>query len=270
MPHFVDVLELVVQLDGFLQFGGAPRTGQCALLVGVCAPGRSLQERFGHFFFDTGGIRGEDSTLDDTKVNVNVRVTRLRDESRMTFGVDARLVDPEVQGGVIDVVDLLTRCHAMVQLDVIGASSTEGITQVERVHELQGIHVHLDVGRGLFEAGPLAFPHFNDVVPSHVKQFHFLLGLLINIVHGTITETQMFFVMFRITLGKPVPKAPVEFVGGVGVLTVAIDEETSGRYAILAGIACVLNVMALTGMRMVWAGAGHQVMIFQIFVAAPG
>ena len=103
--------------------------------------------------------------MEDTKVNVNVRVTRLRDESRITFGVDARLVDPGVQGGVIDVVDLLTWCHAMVQLGGIAASSTKGVTGVERVHELQGIHVRLDVGRGLFEASPLAFPHFNDVVP---------------------------------------------------------------------------------------------------------
>jgi len=53
----------------------------------------------------------------------------------------------------------------MVKLDGIGASSAEGVTGVERVHELQGIQVRLDVRRGLFEAGPLAFPHFNDVVP---------------------------------------------------------------------------------------------------------
>ena len=103
--------------------------------------------------------------MDDTKVNVDVRVTRLRDESRMTFGVDARLVDPGVQGRVIDVVDLLTRCHVMVEFDGIGASSTEGVTRVERFHKLQGIHVRLDVRRGLFEAGPLIFPHFNNVVP---------------------------------------------------------------------------------------------------------
>ena len=88
-----------------------------------------------------------------------------RGHENVEVGVDARLVDPGVQGGVVDVVDLLTRCHVMVQLDGIGASSTEGVTGVERVHELQGIHVRLDVGRGLFEAGPLAFPHFNDVVP---------------------------------------------------------------------------------------------------------
>ena len=55
MPHFVEVLDLVPQLDGFLQIGGAPRPGQGAFLVGVCAPVRSLQRRFGHFFFDTSG-----------------------------------------------------------------------------------------------------------------------------------------------------------------------------------------------------------------------
>ena len=47
----------------------------------------------------------------------------------------------------------------------------------------------------------------------------------------------------------------MEFVDGVGVLTVAIHEETSGGYAILTGIARVLNVMTLTGMGMVWFGA---------------
>ena len=110
-------------------------------------------------------MRGKDSALDDTKVNANVRVTRFRDESRTLFGVDARLVDPGVQGSVIGVVDLLTRGHTMVQLDGIGASTAEGVRRVERVHKLQGIHVRLDVGGGLLEMGPFAFPHFNDVVP---------------------------------------------------------------------------------------------------------
>ena len=42
MPHLVDVLDVVAQLDGFLQFGGVPRTGQGALVIGVCALLRSL------------------------------------------------------------------------------------------------------------------------------------------------------------------------------------------------------------------------------------
>ena len=53
MPHLVQVLDLVPQRRGFLQFGAAPRVGQDALLVGVGALGRSLQRTFGHFFFHT-------------------------------------------------------------------------------------------------------------------------------------------------------------------------------------------------------------------------
>ena len=206
--------------------------------------------------------------MDDPKVNANVRVTRLRDEARMPFGVKAGFIDPRVQGGVVDVVNLFTRGHAMVQFDGIGAATAEGVTGVERVRELQGLHVRLDVGRGFFEAGPLTFPHFNDIVPSHVKQFHFLLGLVVHILHGTITETQMFFVPCGITLGTPVPKTSVEFVDRVGVLAVAIHEETRGRYAILAGIDCMLKVMVLIGMLTVWVDAGHQISVsFQTFRA---
>ena len=55
MPHLVDVLDVVAQLDGFLQFGGAPRAGQGAFVIRVCAPVRALQGRCGHFFLHTGG-----------------------------------------------------------------------------------------------------------------------------------------------------------------------------------------------------------------------
>ena len=79
--------------------------------------------------------------------------------------VVACLVDPGVQGRVIDVVDLLARCLVVVELDGIGASSAKGVTRIEGFHEMQGVRVRLDVGRGLFEAGPLTFPHFNHIVP---------------------------------------------------------------------------------------------------------
>ena len=42
MPHVVDVPDVVAQLDGFLQFGGAPRTGPGAFVIGVCALVRFL------------------------------------------------------------------------------------------------------------------------------------------------------------------------------------------------------------------------------------
>ena len=124
MPHLVDVLNLVAQLNGFLQFGGAPRTGQGALVFGVCVQVGSLHGRFLHFFLHAGGTERkgdfaslivrqhemvqlrwrQHSTFDKTKVTMDVGVTRLRDELGMTFGVDARHVDPGVQGGEIGVV----------------------------------------------------------------------------------------------------------------------------------------------------------------------
>ena len=103
--------------------------------------------------------------MEDPKVDADVGVTRLRDEARVSFGVHTGFVDPRVQGGVVDVMDLLTRGHAMVQFDDIGTTPAEGVTWVERVDELEGIHVRFDVGRGFFEASPLASPHFHHVVP---------------------------------------------------------------------------------------------------------
>ena len=109
--------------------------------------------------------RGEDSALDESKVDADVGVTRLRDEARMLFGVHAGFVDPRVQGGVVDVVDLLTGGHAMVQFDGIGATPAEGVTRLEMVDELQGLHERLDFRRGFFEAFPFASPHFHHAVP---------------------------------------------------------------------------------------------------------
>jgi len=107
--------------------------------------------------------------LDETKVEVDVRVTRLGDEARMSFGVDARFVHPRVQGGVVDVMDLLTGGDMMVQFDGIGTTSTEGITWVERVNELKVSHKRLDIRGGFFETFPFAFPHFHHVVPLPSK-----------------------------------------------------------------------------------------------------
>ena len=192
-------------------------------------------------------------------------MTRLRDELGMTFGVDARFVDPGIQGGVIHVVDLLTRSHVMVKLDGIGTSTTGGVTGVERFHELQGGHERLDVLTGLLEAVPLTFPHFNDVAALGAKTGHFVLGPLVNSMHGTLAKAEMFFVTYEITLGTPVPETPVEFVHGIGLTMETVDGEGGTGHAILESIAHVLKVMALTGMRMVWVGTRHQVVSFQVF-----
>ena len=50
----------------------------------------------------------QDLALNQPKVLVDVRVTRMCNEGRMSFRVDRGFVDPWVQGGDIDVMDLLT------------------------------------------------------------------------------------------------------------------------------------------------------------------
>ena len=62
------------------------------------------------------------------------------------------------------------------------------------------------------------------------------------------------------------PETAVEFVHGVGLAMETIDGERGARHVVLASIAHRLNVMALTGMKMIWVRAGHHVMSFQVFV----
>jgi len=212
--------------------------------------------------------RREDSALDEAKEQADVGVTRLREEARMPFGVDTGFVDPRVQGGVVDVMDLLIGGHTMVQFDGIGTTSTEGVTRVERVDEGKVIHKRLDVRRGFFEAFPVASPHFHDVVPLVFKVLEFLLGLFVHILHGPITVAHMFFVPVGITAGTPMEETTLKFVHGLGVWAVAIHEELGTGDAILAGIAHMLNVLAMTGM------VSHELVIFQgvlaLLVIAPG
>jgi len=85
-------------------------------------------------------------------------------------------------------------------------------------------------------------------------------------MHGTLAKAQMFFVMYGITLGAAVPETPVEFVHDVGLATKTIDGECGNRYVILAGIAHVLKVMALGGMRMIGVRTCHRVVSSQVFV----
>jgi len=210
------------------------------------------------------GTRGEDTTLDEAKEQADVGVTRLRDEARMVFWVDAGFVDPRVQGGVVDVMDLLTWGDMMVQFDGIGTTPTEGVTWVERVRGFQAIHKHLEVRRGCFEALPVAFPHFHHVVPSGFKGVNFVPGCLVHILHGPIIVAHMFFMTVGITAGTPVGETTLRFVHRVRVLAVPNHEERRTGDAILAGIADMLNVLVMTGMGMVRVGAGHEIVLFQV------
>ena len=107
----------------------------------------------------------QDLALNQPKVLVDVRVTRMCNEGRMSFGVDRGFVDPGVQGGDIDVMDLLTGCDMMVQFHGIGTSSTESVAWIKGFCALKVSYKRTDVRGGVFETGPIASPHFHHGVP---------------------------------------------------------------------------------------------------------
>ena len=134
----------------------------------------------------------------------------------MTFGVDRGFVDPWVQGGDIDVMDLLVGGHAMVQFHGIGTPSTKRIPRIEWGDESQVLNEGSDVGRG-------------------------------------------------ITGGTSMPETTLEFVDRLGVGAITIHEPYGGDVN-LPGIAHMFHVLAKRGMRMVWIGLGHPIMLFQILM----
>ena len=163
----------------------------------------------------------------------------------MAFGIHTGFVHPRVQGGDIDVVDLLTGGDMMVQCDGIGTTSTEGVAGIERVDELKVSHEGSDVRRGVFEAGPFAFPHFHYSVPEGLKLVEFLLRGLVYVLHGPIIVAQTFFVTVGITAGTSMGETTLKFVHGVCSDIETVHMEVGAGDAILAGIADMLNVLGL-------------------------
>ena len=186
----------------------------------------------------------QDLTLDESKVLADVGVTRGGDEGRVPFRVDTGFVDPGVQGGDIDVMDLLSGGDTVIQLDGIGTSSTEGVAGIQGVCELKLVHKRADIRGGVFETGPFTFPHLNDRVPELFEPLDLLLGGLVDILQGPIKMADMGFVAVWITRRASMGETALKFVHGPGVVAVSVDE-AKGRDANLASIADMLNVIFL-------------------------
>ena len=186
----------------------------------------------------------QDLTLDETKVLVDVGVPGGGDETRMSLRVDTGFVDPWVQRGDIDVMDLLTGGDMMVQLDGIGTTSAEGVARIQGCCELKLGHKRPDIRGGVFETGPFTFPHLNDRVPLLFEPLDLFLGGLVDILQGPIKVADMGFVAVWITRGASMGETPLKFVHGPGVVAVSVDE-ANGRDANFAGIADMLNVIFL-------------------------
>ena len=183
-------------------------------------------------------------TLDEAKVRADVGVTRGGDEGRMSFRVDTGFIDPGVQGGDIDVMDLLSGGDTVIELDGIGTSSAEGVAGIHGVCELKLVHKRTDIRGGVFEPSPFTFPHLNDRVPLVFEPLDLLLGDLVDILQGPIKMADMGFVAVGITRRTSMGETALKFVHGPGVVTVAIDE-TNKRDVKFTGIADMLNVIFL-------------------------
>ena len=120
---------------------------------------------------------------------------------------------------------------------------------------------------GLLELGPLAFPHFEDAVPFPTKGSDFGLGLFVDVLHCTVTETQMLFMAYGITLGTTAPETPVKFIDGIGLVMETVHSDRGPGDVILASIAHLLQVMTVDRMRMAGTGLSHPVFGFQVFRA---
>ena len=163
----------------------------------------------------------------------------------MSFGVDRRLVDPWVQGGDIDVVDLLAGRDMMVQFDGIGTPSTESLSRLKRRDKIESLDEGVDFWLGLLEVFPFTSPHLNDLVPLFGKLLDFVLSGLVDILHSPMTVTGMFFVAIGVTGWASVPETPLKFVDGVGVGAITIHTDLGPGDLILAGISDMLYVLAM-------------------------
>ena len=90
----------------------------------------------------------QDFALDETKVLVDVRVTRLRIDGGMSFGVHRVLVDPRVQGGDIDVVNFLVGGDMMVEFNGIGTTSTESLSRFKGLDKVEFPNEGIDLWLG--------------------------------------------------------------------------------------------------------------------------
>ena len=85
----------------------------------------------------------------------------------------------------------------------------------------------------------------------------FVLGGVIDVLHGSIIVVGMFFVAVWITGRASVGETPLKFVDGVGVGAITIHMDLGPGDLILAGISDMLYVLAM----MVRIGTGQEIVV---------
>ena len=130
----------------------------------------------------------------------------------MPHGIETVFVGLRVDGGEIEVIDLFTIDDHVMQLDGIGASLEERVSGLEPRHEPEGVHEGAHGVVAFFLFFSLALPHDDDAVAHGQQSVFFASGGFVDVTHGLVAHFVTRFVVARLTLGTPMPKAVVEFV----------------------------------------------------------
>ena len=242
MPDFVDVLDGVPSIDGFLEFGGGPGTNETTFFFGVDTTMTAFGQGFGLFLFHALSTQGEGEfpattmrkdwvvetvgwknlTLDEPEVRSDVGAARFVEDSGMSYRVEAILVRPRIEGGEVVVVDLFSFLSHVVQFDGIGATAEGGLSGLEPGYEFEGIDQGTDRFVFSLQFFPFALPHDDDTVPQREQNIFFTSGGFVDVAHALIVQFVTLGITVRVTVGAPVPKAAVEFVDDASVFVVPV------------------------------------------------
>ena len=171
----------------------------------------------------------------------------------MSYGVQAILVCPRVEGRQVEVFDDFVLCAcAMIQFDGIGATPEKGISGLESGYEFEGID---DTANGFvffLQLFPFTLPHEDDTVPQGEQSVFFMSGGFLDVAHALIVHLVSLGIMVWVTLGASVPITTVEFVDDTSVFVVPVH---------MIGLVAVTDHVftSVTGVSNVDVGFGVEV-----------
>ena len=159
------------------------------------------------------------------EIGRNVCPFGCKDDDRMTKWLQAVFVGPGVEGGEIEVIDLFSLFHHVIQLDGIGASTEERISRFEPGDQFKGIDELTNGFILLLHSFPFTFPHDHDTVTCSKQSIFLALGGFVHVTHGLVTHLVTRLVTVWETFWATVPEATLEFVHSTGPFVVPVHIE---------------------------------------------
>ena len=177
------------------------------------------------------------------EIGRNVCPFGFRDDNGMTDRVQTVFVGPGVEGGEIEVMDLFSVLHHVIQFDGTSASTKERVSGLEPGDEFEGIDELTHGFVFLLDSFPFAFPHDHDAVTFGEQSVFLASGGFVHVTHGLVTHLVTRLVTVWETFGTTVPETTVEFVHGAGlfVLPVHVKGLVPAQDHVFASIAGVTN-----------------------------